>query len=428
MQRKGRVGRVSPGVCYNIFSKAEYEKFIQFTEAPVYTDNIGGTLLDFLAKDPPLVSHIDIPFTYKNKTNNNKLEMLNFSTFLSKFIEPPLEDAVNIYIKKLFVLGALEYKGDNKLVITDLGRAMAAFGLTKPEYAKALICSYNYKCRREMCEFIAFITEQNFKGIDKSLFNQPKKHKDLNKDKEIQKKYSSVLKKWSSKYGDANSFMHIYNEYLEQKKKQAENQQGGFIGWMSKLIGGSNEENNGVSWINKNFLNKKSIKEIKNNAKQLNRRFGRVHGIVKNSGAETYDYIFRNNPPNIPDTLDERFMMALANGLITNLMINHNNKYISCYYEDKILAGIDRGSLYALNKKLSKYVVFCIFDAKGGRKFLNVVNAVTPKVLTELKTNKMYDNIIKCKQQKIISLPKKQQKGKRKKKKKFKKKKYTKKW
>ena len=34
---------------------------------------------------------------------------------------------------------------------------MAAFGLTKPEYAKALICSYNYKCRREMCEFIAFI-------------------------------------------------------------------------------------------------------------------------------------------------------------------------------------------------------------------------------------------------------------------------------
>ena len=132
-------------------------------------------------------------------------------------------------------------------------------------------------------------------------------------------------------------------------------------------------------------MNKKSIKEIKNNAKQLNRRFGRVHGIVKNSGAETYDYIFRNNPPNIPDTLDERFMMALANGLITNLMINHNNKYISCYYEDKILAGIDRGSLYGLNKKLSKYVVFCIFDAKGGRKFLNVVNAVTPKVLTELK-------------------------------------------
>ena len=224
---------------------------------------------------------------------------------------------------------------------------MAAFGLTKPEYAKALICSYNYKCRREMCEFIAFITEQSFKGIDKSLFNQPKKHKDRNKDKEIQNKYRSVLKKWSSKYGDANSFMHIYNEYLKQKKKQDESQneqQGGFIGWMTKLIGGDNEQNDGVSWINKNFLNKKSIKNIKNNAKQLDRRFGRIHGIVKNSGAETYDYIFRNSPPNIPDTLDERFEMALANGLITNLMVNHNNKYISCYYEDKILAGIDRGS------------------------------------------------------------------------------------
>ena len=46
--------------------------------------------------------------------------------------------------------------------------------------------------------------------------------------------------------------MHIYNEYLEQKKKQAENQQGDLLR-MSKLIGGSNEENNGVSWINKNF-------------------------------------------------------------------------------------------------------------------------------------------------------------------------------
>ena len=37
-----------------------------------------------------------------------------------------------------------------------------------------------------------------------------------------------------------------------------------------------------------------------------------------------------------------------------------------------LYSGEDRGSLYGLNKKLSKYVVFCIFDAKGGRKFLNI--------------------------------------------------------
>lgn len=407
-QRKGRVGRTQPGTCYSMFSKKEYEKFIPFTVAPVYTENISGKLLTFLAKDPPLVSHIEIPFSYKNKKNNKKggasNKAVSFSDFLDKFLEPPTIEMVETTIKKLLILGALEPNSKKQLVISDLGRAMARFDLDNPEYAKALICSYNYRCRREMCNLIAMISNSRFQGIGDSIFNKPRKKKDKNEDRRAQDEFRKAMKKWSSKDGDAVSMIDIAAEYFKQKRDVQEDHNIPINQIPNNLINTNNqmggyENNQSASWVNKNFLKNKTLKDIKNDAKQLDRRFRDVHYIVKNSGTTQFDYIFTNTPPNTTGTVNDRVMRALSEGLITNLVTSAGKgMYRTCYQKQQAVAGMERGSLYAMQKTHAKYAVYMKLEAIGGRKFYNVISRVPPKVIAELKAaNPLYKQIIECK-------------------------------
>ena len=407
-QRKGRVGRTQPGICYSMFSKKEYEKFIPFTVAPVYTENISGNLLSFLAKDPPVISHIDIPFSYKNNKNNKKggssNKAVSFSQFLDTFLEPPTIEMVKRTIKKLLILGALELNSKKQLVISDLGRAMARFDLDNPEYAKALICSYNYRCRREMCNLIAMISNSKFNGIGESIFKQPRKKKDKNENRRTQDEFRKAMKKWSSKDGDAVSMIDIAAEYFKQKRDVQEDHNIPINQIPNNLINTNNqmggyENNQSASWVNKNFLKNKTLKDIKNDAKQLDRRFRDVHYIVKNSGATQFDYIFTNTPPNTTGTVNDRIMRALSEGLITNLVTSAGKgMYRTCYQKQQAVAGMERGSLYAMQKTHAKYAVYMKLEAIGGRKFYNVISRVPPKVIAELKAaNPLYKQIIECK-------------------------------
>ena len=393
-----------------MFSEKEYEKFIDFTVAPVYTENISGKLLTFLAKDPALVSHINIPFKYKKNKNNNKKggsinKAISFSEFLDKFLEPPTIEMVETTIKKLLILGALEPNSKKQLVISNLGRAMATFDLKNPEYAKALICSYNYKCRKEMCNLIAMISNSKFQGIADSIFNKPRKKKDKNNNKIAQEEFKKAMKKWSSKDGDAVSLIDIATEYFKQKrdKQEEHNIPINQIPNNSNNSNNLNIQNGGTnieepSWINKNFLSKRALKDIKNDAKQLDRRFRDVHYIVKNSGVTEFNYIFTNKQPDTTGTVNERILRSLAEGLITNLISSvGKGMYKTCYQKQQVIAGMERGSLYAMKKSHAKYAVYIKLEAIGGRKFYNVISRVPPKVIKELKENILYKNIIECK-------------------------------
>ena len=70
--------------------------------------------------------------------------------------------------------------------------------------------------------------------------------------------------------------------------------------------------------------------------------------------------------------------------------------YKTCYQKQQVIAGMERGSLYAM-KKSHKYAVYIKLEAIGGRKFYNVISRVPPKVIKELKENILYKNIIECK-------------------------------
>ena len=56
---------------------------------------------------------------------------------------------------------------------------------------KALICSYNYKCNKEMCNLID-ISNSKFQGIADSIFNKPRKKKDKNNNKIAQEEFKAM--------------------------------------------------------------------------------------------------------------------------------------------------------------------------------------------------------------------------------------------
>ena len=58
-QRKGRVGRVQPGVCYKMYSKEQEKEMADDPEAPMRKDNIISEVFDFLS-DPDVYTINDL--------------------------------------------------------------------------------------------------------------------------------------------------------------------------------------------------------------------------------------------------------------------------------------------------------------------------------------------------------------------------------
>ncbi|ETV88296.1 hypothetical protein, variant 1 [Aphanomyces astaci] len=102
-QRKGRAGRVRPGVCYRLFSTKQFHKM-----APQPTPEIHRVSLE------PLCLQIQA------------LELGPIDTFLANAIEPPSPDAVQSAIDGLIEMGALVRDNSNVQVqLTPLGAHLA---------------------------------------------------------------------------------------------------------------------------------------------------------------------------------------------------------------------------------------------------------------------------------------------------------------
>ena len=167
-----------------------------------------------------MVSHVDLPFKYPRK--NNKLsntKPISLNEYLLKLIESPHEDTVVEMVNRLIALGALEKKG-NKAYLTEIGRAMNRFsGLDSVELRRALLSSYDYLCKKEMCNIAALIEIIGGRFEDLFLRFKDDKKKSNQERREMKEDYEKKRKKWSSSEGDLISFLKAYKEYEERKEK-----------------------------------------------------------------------------------------------------------------------------------------------------------------------------------------------------------------
>lgn len=115
--RKGRAGRVKPGVSYHLITREEYEKLEPHPVAQVLCNSLEKVVLDS-----------------KTYTNEKAEE------FLSSLLEPPNPTAIQRAVSYLIDLGVM----DREENLTALGKRMALFP-THPKFSKALVYSTIFK-------------------------------------------------------------------------------------------------------------------------------------------------------------------------------------------------------------------------------------------------------------------------------------------
>ncbi len=129
-QRKGRCGRVAPGICYRLYAEADFENRPRYTDPELTRTNLASVVLQMRA-----------------------FRLGDVSRF--PFIDPPDPRAVKDAVRGLHELGALH---DDRL--TDVGRAMARLPVD-PRLARMLIAAGRTGCLREVLIVVAALAIQD---------------------------------------------------------------------------------------------------------------------------------------------------------------------------------------------------------------------------------------------------------------------------
>ncbi|OHC83165.1 MAG: ATP-dependent helicase HrpB, partial [Rhodospirillales bacterium RIFCSPLOWO2_12_FULL_67_15] len=130
-QRRGRAGRLGPGVCYRLWAEVEERGLVPFTAPEILEADLAPLALDLAAwgtADPASLSWLD----------------------------PPPEAAWHEARELLFRLGALENDGR----LSDHGRAMAALPL-HPRLAHMIVHAQGLNCGGLACDLAALLGERD---------------------------------------------------------------------------------------------------------------------------------------------------------------------------------------------------------------------------------------------------------------------------
>ena len=124
-QRKGRVGRNSPGICYRLYSEQEYSSLQDYRAPEILRAPLHQTILSLKVKN----------------------------LYDIEFVNPPSNDETKTAIRLLQYLKALD-KDENP---TELGHQLLKLPVSL-EMGKALLASVEFNCSEEMCKIAAMTT------------------------------------------------------------------------------------------------------------------------------------------------------------------------------------------------------------------------------------------------------------------------------
>ena len=133
-QRKGRCGRVGPGICVRLYAEADYLNREEFSLPEILRSNLAEVILRmvFLNLGDPK----DFPF-----------------------VDPPAPRIINDGFNQLFELGAIsrDPKKPDRVRLTAVGRTMARLPLD-PSVSRMIIEARNWNCLSEVCVIAAALS------------------------------------------------------------------------------------------------------------------------------------------------------------------------------------------------------------------------------------------------------------------------------
>ena len=378
-QRKGRAGRTQPGICYKLYTKKEYEEFLDNPIVDIKKQDITTDLLRFLSID------------YIQNIKNVK-ELVN------ELIEPPTEQVVNSSLHVLVAIGLI-----NELslegTMTELGKIV--YNLVKnkipnPYIARALLISVFFNCSYEMSNVAAILDECG--GRIELLFLKYRPDKKLDKAEQSlkRKEYIKIKTSFASSYGDIISLLKIYDVY----KRKSED--------MNK--------NDLQSWCKSNYLSFKSLQNILKTSKK-------IHKTLYSDKNTINALNFNRVNVELFEKHEDNIIHSLLMGYIVNYAKNISKyKYGNCFPIIKSDAILSDDSFLKLYKTTPTNVIYIELSDIFGSKSINIVSKISTVVLDRLKNiqkeyikNCYIDNIKKVTNRKKFSGKKKKFSGKKKK-------------
>ncbi|KAM4796590.1 ATP-dependent RNA helicase DHX33 [Rhinophrynus dorsalis] len=176
-QRAGRAGREDSGICYRLYTEDEFEKLENMTVPEIQRCNLASVVLQLLV-----------------------LKVPNILTF--DFMSKPSPDSMRAALDQLDLLGAVERK-DDKIILTPLGKKMAAFPL-EPKFSKTILLSPKFHCAEEILTIVSLLS------VDSVLHNPPAKRDEV----------QAARKKFISSEGDHITLLNIYRAFKNLGKNK----------------------------------------------------------------------------------------------------------------------------------------------------------------------------------------------------------------
>ncbi len=172
-QRKGRCGRVAPGVCVRLYSESDFENRDEYTQPEIQRTNLADVILQMKA-----------------------LKLGKLEEF--PFIDPPTPSAIRTGLKTLFELGAID-EDEN---LTKIGSAMGRLPVD-PRIARMIFGAEDEQCLEE----VLIITS--------ALELRDPRDRPLDK----QKAADEAHEKFQHESSDFLSFLKMWDFYTDLDKK-----------------------------------------------------------------------------------------------------------------------------------------------------------------------------------------------------------------
>ncbi|MBC8356089.1 MAG: ATP-dependent RNA helicase HrpA [Planctomycetes bacterium] len=177
-QRKGRCGRVGPGICIRLFSEDDFSKRDQYTTPEIRRTNLAAVILRMLSLRLGAVDEFP-------------------------FLDPPRTDAINDGYKTLFELGAV----DDRRRLTEIGKALSRLPID-PRIGRMILAADHEGCLNEMLVIASALEVQDAR--DRPV--------------EKQKQADEAHSKFSHEDSDFLTYLTLWDFYHNLREKLSRSQ------------------------------------------------------------------------------------------------------------------------------------------------------------------------------------------------------------
>ena len=303
LQRTGRAGRESAGICYRLYTQEEYKNFNEQTEPEILRINLRNISLQLFS----------IGYSNFNEIN-----------FIDK---PPMDNFSNAF-DDLISYGALDK--ENK-IITSLGKKMAILPMD-PIYSLILINSLDNKYHDVFDDIVSIISVLQSDNIYYNPNN-------------LREKIEKIREKYLDPISDHLSLKNIFNEYKKSNNKEKFCKEN-FLN--DKALAKSMEIYKQIkSYLEKIFMDEFNKKEINNQIQEKIEEIDKYLDKIKNK---------ENN-----EDKNELIIDCLLRGYFNNIAKYSNDNFFETLKGNQ-LCKIHPTSVLVRKPKLGKQYGYLIFN------------------------------------------------------------------